>query len=192
MPSSAMVYLNGVHMCSLCIEKLKSSSICRSSRIRKGLESYAILMDEERFCQYILMKTLSFLFSGLIRPSSPHPTMERLVFQRRTGKVNAKQPLQQPEERKRTSELGELENNGFYCTTLMRASVVPSSPELKMNKCVVDFADMNGNHGGIHTRRQDCENDEYFVEKNRVRTMSKHQVYFLLILMYKRLCRVYA
>ncbi|KFD55819.1 hypothetical protein M513_03258 [Trichuris suis] len=30
-------------------------------------------------------------------------------------------------------KLGELENNGFYCTTLMRASVVPSSPELKMN-----------------------------------------------------------
>ncbi|KFD46071.1 hypothetical protein M513_13057 [Trichuris suis] len=29
--------------------------------------------------------------------------------------------------------LGELENNGFYCTTLMRASAVPSSREFKMN-----------------------------------------------------------
>ncbi|KFD65002.1 hypothetical protein M514_22851 [Trichuris suis] len=32
-------------------------------------------------------------------------------------------------------------------------------------KCVVDFADINGNHAGLHTRRQDCENDEYFREK---------------------------
>ncbi|KFD55773.1 hypothetical protein M513_03212 [Trichuris suis] len=31
------------------------------------------------------------------------------------------------------AKLGELENNGFYCTTLMRASAVPSSREFKMN-----------------------------------------------------------
>ncbi|KFD64530.1 hypothetical protein M514_23244 [Trichuris suis] len=66
-------------------------------------------------------------------PSSPHSTMERLALQRRVGKVNAKQPRQQPEERKRTSGLGELENNHFYCTKLMRASVVPSSAQFKMN-----------------------------------------------------------
>ncbi|KFD65003.1 hypothetical protein M514_22852 [Trichuris suis] len=56
--------------------------------------------------------------------------MERLVFQRRTGKVNAKQPLQQPEERKRTSASNGVLSKGRTISHLSMDSFVEQVPFL--------------------------------------------------------------